>query len=92
MHISNTKPNIPLNDCVFSTLRAGVEVSGEPPRVHACRLPVLLIRCDVRGSKANHLSNGVPPPGRRHHPTNRSVIDWKTKEHGDILQHHRDLA
>jgi hypothetical protein len=92
MHILNTRPNIPLNDCVLSTLRASVEVSGEPPGVHTHRLPVLLIRCNVGGSKANRLSDGVPPPGRRHHPTNRSAIDGKTKDHSDVLQHHSDLT
>jgi hypothetical protein len=67
-------------------------VSGQPPGVHARHLPVLLIQCDGRGPKANRLSDGVPPLGRRHHPTNRSVVDGKTKDHDDILQHHRDLA
>jgi hypothetical protein len=49
MHIWNSRPNIPLNDCVLSTLWAGVEVSSEPPIVHARRHPVILIWCDVRG-------------------------------------------
>jgi hypothetical protein len=71
---------------------AGDEVSCESPRMHAHRLLILLIHWDVRGSNANGLSNGVPPPGKRHHPTNRSAIDGKTKDHGDVLQHHRDLA
>jgi hypothetical protein len=92
MHMSNTRPNIPLNDGILSTLWAGAEVSCEPPGVHAHRLPVLLIPWDIGGSKANQLSNGVPPPGRRHHPTNRSVIHGKTKDHGDVLQRHHDLA
>jgi hypothetical protein len=92
MHMSNTRPNVHLNDCVLSTIRAGVEVSCEPPGVHAHHLPILLIRWDIGGSKANRLSDGVPPPGRRHHPTNRSAIDGKTKDHGNILQHHRALA
>jgi hypothetical protein len=92
MHIWNTRPNIPLKDYVLSTLWAGVEVTGEPPGVHARHLLVLLIWCDVRGSKANRMSDGVPPLGRRHHPTNRSAIDGKTKDHGDVLQHHRDLT
>jgi hypothetical protein len=92
MYMSNKRPNIPLNDCVLSTFRAGIEVNCEPPGVHVHRLPILLICWDVRGSKANRLSNGVPPPGRRHHPTNRRAIDGKTKDHGDVLQRHRDLA
>jgi hypothetical protein len=67
-------------------------VSGEPPRVHTHRLHVILIRCNVRGSKANRMSDGVPPPDRRHHPTNQSAVDGKTKDHDDVLQRHRDLA
>jgi hypothetical protein len=88
MHMPNTGPNITLNDRVLSTLWIGVEVSREPLRVHARHLSILLICGDVGGggsSKANSLSDGVPPPSRRHHPTNRSVIDGKTKDHGDIL-------
>jgi hypothetical protein len=46
----NTRPNIPLNDRVLSTLSTGVEVSCEPPGVHICRLPILVIRRDVGGS------------------------------------------
>jgi hypothetical protein len=92
VHMSNTRPNIPLNDGIISTLWAGVEVSCKPPRVLVRRLPVLLIPWDIGGSKANRLSNGVPPPGRRHHPTNRSAIDRKIKDHGDILHCHHDLA
>jgi hypothetical protein len=92
MHMPNTRPNITLNDCILSTLWASVEVRCEPPGVHAHRLLVLLIGGDVRGSKANRLFDGVPPPGRRHQPTNRSVIDGKTEDHGDLLQCHRDLA
>jgi hypothetical protein len=92
MHMSSTRPNIPLNDCVLSTLRASVKVSCEPPGVHARHLPIFLIRGDVRKSKSNHLSDGVPPPGRRHHPTNRSTVDGKTKNHGDVLQRHHNLA
>jgi hypothetical protein len=53
--------------------------------MHARRLHVLLIPWDVGRSKANGLSDGVPPPGRRQHPTNRSVIDGKTKDHDDVL-------
>jgi hypothetical protein len=34
---------------------------------------------------ADSLSDGVPPPGGRHHPTNRSTVDGKTKDHGNIL-------
>jgi hypothetical protein len=90
--MSNTRPNIPLNDCILSTLWAGVEVSCEPLGVHACHLPVLLIPWDVRGSKANHLSDGVPPPDKRRHPTNRSAVDRKTKDHDNILQRHHNLA
>jgi hypothetical protein len=67
-------------------------VSCEPPGMHACRLLVLLTPWDIRGSKANGLFDGVPLPGRRHHLTNRSVVDGKTKDHGDIQQHHRDLT
>jgi hypothetical protein len=89
MHMSNTRPNITLNDCVLSTLRIVVEVSCEPLGGHACRLLVLLIWCDVGESKANRLSDGVPPLGRSHHPTNRSAIDGKTKDHGDVLQRSR---
>jgi hypothetical protein len=88
--MSNTRPNIHLNDDVLSTLRAGAKVSCEPPGVHAHRPPVLLIPWVVGGSKANRLSNGVPPPGRRHHPTNRSAVDGKTKDHDEVLQRHRD--
>jgi hypothetical protein len=88
----NTKQNIPLNDCVLITLRAGVDVSCEPPRVHARRLLVLLIRGDVGGLNADSLFDGVPPPDGRHHPTNSSVIDEKTKDHDDILQCHRSLT
>jgi hypothetical protein len=60
--------------------------------MHTRRLLVLLIPWDIGGSKVNGLSDGVPPPGRRHHPTNRSTVDGKTKDHGDVLQRHRDLA
>jgi hypothetical protein len=60
--------------------------------MHACRLLVLLIPWDVGRSKANGLRDGVPQPGRRHHPTNRSAVNGKTKDHGDILQRHHDLA
>jgi hypothetical protein len=86
MHMWNTRPNIPLNDGILSTLRASIEVSCEPPGIHVRHLPVLLIPWDVGGggSKANRLSDGVPPPGRRHHPTNRSVVDGKTKDHCDL--------
>jgi hypothetical protein len=92
IHMPNTRHNIPLNDCVLSTLRAGVEVSCEPPGVHVRRLLVFLICGDVGGSNANSLYNGVPSPGGRHHPTNKSAVDEKTKDHGDILQRHRGLA
>jgi hypothetical protein len=47
----NTRPNIPLNDRVLSTLQTGVEVSCEPPGVHTHRLPVLLIHRDVGGRR-----------------------------------------
>jgi hypothetical protein len=40
MHMSNTRPNIPLNDDVLCTLRAGVEVSCEPPGVHTRQRPI----------------------------------------------------
>jgi hypothetical protein len=69
-----------------------VEVSCEPPGVHARRLLFLLIREDVGGSNADSLSNGVPPPGGRHQPTNRSAVNGKTNDHGDILQRHHGLA
>jgi hypothetical protein len=88
----NTRPNIPPNDCVQSTLWVGVEVRCEPPGVHSHHLLVLLIRGDVSGSNADILSNGVPPPGGRHEPTNRSAVDGKTKDHGDVLQRHHGLA
>jgi hypothetical protein len=45
----NIRQNIPLNDCVLSTLREGVEVSCEPPVVHARRILILLICGDVEG-------------------------------------------
>jgi hypothetical protein len=60
--------------------------------MHTCRLLVLLIPWDVGSSKANGLRDGVPQPGRRHHPTNRSAVNGKTKDHGDVLQRHHDLA
>jgi hypothetical protein len=88
----NTRPNIPLNDCVLSTLRAGVEVSCEPPGVHTRHLLVLLICGDVGGLNADSLSDGIPPPDGRYHPTNRSAVDGKTKDHSDVLQCHRGLT
>jgi hypothetical protein len=90
----NTKQSIHLNNCVLSTLRAGVEVSFEPPGVHVCGLLVLLILGHVGGggSNANGLSDRVPPPGGRHHPTNRSAVIEKTKDHDDIVHHHHSLA
>jgi hypothetical protein len=90
----NTRPNIPLNDCVLSTLRAGVEVRSKPPGVHTCHHLVLLIHGNVEGGgvKADSLSDGVPPPDGRHLPTNRSDIGGKTKDHGDVLQRHHGLA
>jgi hypothetical protein len=36
------------------------------------------------GSKAKCMSDEVPLLDRRHHPTNRSVIDVKTKDHGNV--------
>jgi hypothetical protein len=57
-----TRPIIPLNDCVLSTLRAGVEVSCEPPGVYACRLLAHLICGDVGRSNPDSFSNGVLPP------------------------------
>jgi hypothetical protein len=92
MHMSNTRPNIPLNDSIISTLWAVAEVSCEPLRVHARCLSVLLIQCNIRGSKANCLSDRVSPLDRSHHPTDWSAVDGKTKDHGDVLQRHRDLA
>jgi hypothetical protein len=89
----NTKQSIHLNNCVLSTLRAGVEVSFEPPGVHVCGLLVLLILGHVGGgSNANGLSDRVPPPGGRHHPTNRSAVIEKTKDHDEIVHHHHSLA
>jgi hypothetical protein len=44
-----TRPSIPLNDGVLSTLRAGVKVSCEPPGVNAHRLLVLLVCGNVGG-------------------------------------------
>jgi hypothetical protein len=49
----NTRQNIPLNNCVLITLWAGVEVSSEPPGVHAHRLLFLLIRVHIEGSSAD---------------------------------------
>jgi hypothetical protein len=60
--------------------------------VHARRLLVLLIREHVRGSNADSLSYRVLPPGGRHHPTNRSDVDGKTKDHDDIMRRHCSLA
>jgi hypothetical protein len=86
-----TRPSIPLNDGVLSTLKAGVEVSCELPRVNARRLPVLLVYGNIGVSQADSRHDGVPPPAWRHRPTNRSVINGKTKDHGDVLQRHRGL-
>jgi hypothetical protein len=62
--------------------------------VHTRRLLVLLIHGDVGGggSNADSLSDGVPPPGGRYQPTNRSDVDEKTKDHYDVLQHHCGLT
>jgi hypothetical protein len=62
--------------------------------VHVRRLLVILIRGHVGGGggNADGLSDRVPPPGGRHHPTNRSAVDRKTKDHDDIVQHHCSLA
>jgi hypothetical protein len=86
-----TRPSIPLNDGVLSTLRAGVEVSCEPPGVDARQLLVLLVCGKVGGSNADSFPDTVPPTTWRHRPTDRSVIDGKTNDHADILQHHRGL-
>jgi hypothetical protein len=84
--MSNTRQNIPLNDCILNTLRAGVEVSCEPPGVHVRCLLVLLIHGDVRGSNVDSLPDRVPPPGGKQHLTNGSAVDGKTKDQGGILQ------
>jgi hypothetical protein len=88
---AKTRPSIPLNDGVLSILQTGVEVRHEPPRVNTHHLFVLLVCGNVRGSKAGSSPNGVPPPAWRHRPRNWCVVDRKTKDHGDILQHHRGL-
>jgi hypothetical protein len=87
-----TRPSIPLNDGVLSTLRAGVEVSCEPPGVDARQLLVLLVCGKVGGSNADSFPDTVPPTTWRHRPTDRSVIDGKTNDHAGVLQHHRGLA
>jgi hypothetical protein len=86
-----TKLSIPLNDGLLSILRAGVEVSYEPPGVNTRRLLVLLVYRNVGGSKADSSPDGVPPPVWRHRPRNWHAVDGETKDHGDILQHHRGL-
>jgi hypothetical protein len=86
--MSKTRLIIPLNDYVLRTLWAGVEVSCEPPEVHTHRLLVLLICRNIGGLNVDSFSDRVPSLGRRHRPTNRSVVDGKTKDHGDVLQHH----
>jgi hypothetical protein len=59
--------------------------------VNAHRLPILLVCRNVRGSQVDSSRDGVPPPGWRHRPINRCAIDGKTEDHGNVLQHHRDL-
>jgi hypothetical protein len=92
IHMTMTRPSIPLNDGILSTLREGVKVSCEPPGVDARRLPVLLVCGNIRGLQANSSPDEVPPPAWSHRPRNRTAIDGKTKDHGDILQRHRGLA
>jgi hypothetical protein len=85
------RSRIPLNDGVLNTLRPGVEVSYEPPRVNVHRLLVLLVCGNVGGSHADSSPDRVPPPAWRHRPTNRRAIDENTKDHGDVLQRHCGL-
>jgi hypothetical protein len=59
--------------------------------VNAYHLLVLLVCENVKGSQADSSRDGVPPPGWRHHPRNWCAIDGKTKDHGDVLQHHHGL-
>jgi hypothetical protein len=80
------RSSILLNDGVLRTLRVGVEVSCEPPGVNAHSLLVLLVCGNIGGSHANSSPDRDPPPA-----TNRCVVDGKTKDHDDILQHHRGL-
>jgi hypothetical protein len=86
-----TRSSIPLNDGILSTLRPGVEVSCEPPRVNARRLLVLLVCGNIGRSHTDSSPDRVPPPTWRQCPTNRRVIDGKTKDHDDILQRHCGL-
>jgi hypothetical protein len=86
-----TTSSIPLNDGVLSTPWAGVEVSCEPPKVNARRLPILLVYRNVRGSHADSSPDGVRSLAWRDHPTNQHAVDGKTKDHGNVLQHHRGL-
>jgi hypothetical protein len=65
MHMSNTRPNIPLNDGVLCTLRAGVEVSCEPPGVHTRHLPILLMPWDVGGGGVKDQSPVQRSPSTR---------------------------
>jgi hypothetical protein len=87
-----TRPSIPLNDGVLSTFRAGVKISCEPPSVNAHHLLVLLVCGNIEGSQADSSPDRVPPPAWVHRPTNRCAINGKTKDHDDILQHHRGLS
>jgi hypothetical protein len=84
--------SVPLNHCVLSALQAGVKVSCEPTRVDTRRLLVHLVCRHVGGSNAGSSPDNVPPPPWRHWPTNQSVVNGKTKDHGDILKHHRGIA
>jgi hypothetical protein len=61
IHMTKTRSSRPLNDGVLNILRAGVEVSCEPPRVDDHRLPVLLVRRNVKGSQADSSPDEVPP-------------------------------
>jgi hypothetical protein len=88
----NTRPNIPLNVCILSTLRACVQVSCEPPGVNAHHFLVLLIHGDVRGGGQMPIASTMVSLHPVHQLRNRSSVDGKTKDHGDILQYHRGLA
>jgi hypothetical protein len=66
-----TRPSIPLNDGVLSTLRAGAKVRCEPPRVNTRHLPLLLVHRNIKGLQANSSPDGVPPPIWSHRGVNR---------------------
>jgi hypothetical protein len=57
-----TRLIIPMNDYTLITLRVGVEVSCEPPRVHGHRLLVLLIYGDVGGGGGSNVDSFFDGP------------------------------